>query len=58
MSDEARATEDFRRAFDKARGAGAYKPDSTFDEQRRVFFQTALEGTDVAAARLLGEIIQ
>jgi CRISPR-associated protein Csm5 len=62
MSNEDRATDDFRQMFDKARAGGAYKAGSTFDEQRRVFFKVALEWTNTdarrAAATLLRDTIQ
>lgn len=62
MSDEARATDDFRQVLRQAQTVDAYQAGGTFDEQRRQFFKAALEWADLqdrhAAAALLREAIQ
>lgn len=61
MTDQQRALDDFRSAFEAARGKGAHQPGGEFDAQRLAFFKTALGWTEPAdcsaAAGLLHETI-
>lgn len=61
MTEQQRAIEDFKHAFDKVRARGAHQPGSEFDARRLAFFKTTLAGTDPAerraAAALLRETI-
>lgn len=62
MTDQQRALDDFRSAFETAQAEGAHQPGGVFDEQRLAFFKTALGWTEAddrrAAAMLLRETIR
>ena len=61
MTDQQRALDDFRAAFEATRAKGAHQPGGEFDAQRLAFFKTALGWTEPAdrraAAGLLHETI-
>lgn len=61
MTDQQRARDDFRTAFDRARAQGPHKPGGEFDAQRLAFFRAAVEWAEAtdrqAAAALLRESI-
>lgn len=62
MTEQQRALDDFRAAFETARARGPHQPGSAFDAQRLAFFKAALDWPEAAdrraAAVLLRETIQ
>ncbi len=62
MTDQQRALDDFRAAFETARTKGAHQPGGEFDTRRLAFFKTVRDWTETddcrAAAELLRETIR